>query len=258
MVTVIFLVSLGCSTPQKTAIPSGKNSENKLSASEILPCNDCEIDFKAHGNDPEWSLTMDFESNFVFVDQSGMRIVAPSVAGIKAQDTNVTNYSVTADKQLINITLYAEGSTDKYSGQKYSYKVKVLIKNKSDKESKEYEGLGDYQVNLRLHNIWAFQKVNGKELIPSAYAKGIPVIELFVAEKRISGHDGCNQINGSFNTSGNTISFGTILSTLMACPKENLDFGTLLNNKTYQFRFGHNRLILTQNGKEIMELKNVD
>lgn len=123
---------------------------------------------------------------------------------------------------------------------------------------KTTQGFGDYQVNFRLHNIWAFQKVNGKDLVPTDYTKGIPVIELFVAEQRISGHDGCNQISGSFTTSGNTISFGTILSTLMACPKENLDFGALLNKKTYQFKFGHNRLILSQNGKEIMELKNVD
>jgi uncharacterized membrane protein/heat shock protein HslJ len=258
ILVAVIMIAVSCTPHQKAAQQTGNTAKNKISSSGILPCDDCEIDFKAQGIDPSWSLKMDFEGSFTFTNPEGNVIKVSALESVNTQDSSVSTYNVNTEMTQLVITLTNEESVDKTSNQKYPYKVKVRIKNKKDKEYKDYEGFGDFQVDLRLHNIWAIQKVNGKDLIPSVYTKGIPVIELFVAEKRISGHDGCNQINGSFTTSGNTISFGTLISTLMACPKENLDFGSLVYEKTYQFQFGNNCLVLMQKGKEIMVLKNVD
>ena len=115
-------------------------------------------------------------------------------------------------------------------------------------------------ADMRLHNIWAVEMANGLKLVPGDYTNGLPVIELFVKEQRVGGNDGCNQIGGSFMATGNIISFSKITATKMACPGmgKGVQIGKLLSGKTYQFEFGKNRLILKQDGREVLILKNID
>ncbi len=40
------------------------------------------------------------------------------------------------------------------------------------------------------------------------------------AEKRVSGHTGCNQINGGYSLEGERLGFGPLATTLRACPDE--------------------------------------
>ena len=73
-------------------------------------------------------------------------------------------------------------------------------------------------VNVRLHDIWALESINGEEFIKDNQTNNHPVIEIYLKEERIHGNAGCNTINGKVEVDGNKIAFSNIITTEMACP----------------------------------------
>jgi heat shock protein HslJ len=72
-----------------------------------------------------------------------------------------------------------------------------------------------------LHDIWALKEIsfNGLHAETDFSQIKTPVLELHVKDKKMYGNDGCNAIFGTIEKlAGNTIRFGTIGSTKMACP----------------------------------------
>tara|TARA_B110000902_G_scaffold61377_1_gene72405 strand:- start:599 stop:1021 length:423 start_codon:yes stop_codon:yes gene_type:complete len=69
----------------------------------------------------------------------------------------------------------------------------------------------------QLHDIWALHSLNGEDYSNDMSQKH-PTIEIFVAEKRVAGNDGCNQIFGGIDTLTVTeLKFGMLAGTKMAC-----------------------------------------
>jgi heat shock protein HslJ len=114
--------------------------------------------------------------------------------------------------------------------------------------------------DARLNNIWVVETVNGEELQSGDFQRGLPVLELSLAEKHVGGHDGCNQMMGSFTATSDTISFYQLAGSMMACPetKSTVHMGMLLSGQTFTYRFGKGKLFLIQNGNTILQLKNID
>ncbi len=73
-------------------------------------------------------------------------------------------------------------------------------------------------VDLRLHDIWALESINGEEFVKDEPDNNHPVIEIYLKEERIHGNAGCNTINGKVEVDGNNIAFSNIITTEMACP----------------------------------------
>ncbi|NNG27258.1 MAG: META domain-containing protein, partial [Ignavibacteriaceae bacterium] len=73
-------------------------------------------------------------------------------------------------------------------------------------------------VDVRLHDIWALESINGEEFIKNNQTNNHPLIEIYLKEERLHGNAGCNTINGKVEVDGNHISFLNIISTEMACP----------------------------------------
>lgn len=57
--------------------------------------------------------------------------------------------------------------------------------------------------------------LNGKSLVDN-YPAGAPYIN-FISKDVVSAFDGCNMLNGGMSLSGNTITFGNLMSTMKAC-----------------------------------------
>lgn len=78
---------------------------------------------------------------------------------------------------------------------------------------------------MRLHDIWALKEINGKALTPEQLEgrNKRPMLEIFIAEKRFGGNDGCNNLFGTIiNVDESIIRFGMMGGTKMACPDMNL------------------------------------
>lgn len=73
-------------------------------------------------------------------------------------------------------------------------------------------------VDLRLHDIWALEFINGEEFVKDEQTINHPVIEIYLEEGRVHGNAGCNTINGKVEVDGSKITFSEIITTEMACP----------------------------------------
>ena len=72
-------------------------------------------------------------------------------------------------------------------------------------------------VDVRLHDIWALESINGEEFIKDEQNINHPVIEIYLKEERVHGNAGCNIINGTVQVDGSSITFSNIITTEMAC-----------------------------------------
>lgn len=127
--------------------------------------------------------------------------------------------------------------------------------NSASSNDQHYE-----EVDRRLHDIWVLEKVNGTKVEMKSYSRGLPQLEIFLAEQRIGGHDGCNRIMGSIETRADTLRFGTLASTMMACQqmKASDDFRQLLDQKHFQFLIKSNKLILNAADGSRLIFKKID
>lgn len=118
-------------------------------------------------------------------------------------------------------------------------------------------------TKLRLNDIWAVQSIqgqpfkNGKAEVRSKR----PMLEIHLADRRIMGNDGCNQIMGKLEKVTDTaIKFGPISGTKMACPDmKTLDKFTSSLSQTVSYKISDLKLYLfDKNGEELLVFKKVD
>ncbi|HEY0703596.1 MAG TPA: YbaY family lipoprotein [Candidatus Acidoferrales bacterium] len=71
---------------------------------------------------------------------------------------------------------------------------------------------------LRLEDTtWKLTRLGAQDVAASENQR-VPYIVLDSSNKRVSGSGGCNRLNGSYTLDKQTIHFGPIASTMMACP----------------------------------------
>ncbi len=192
------------------------------------------IGFKARGNEPFWSLEIDFGNNMVFKPMEGESVSVPVPDPIQTPNTNVLRYQAESEKGSLQVTIFRKKCQDSMSGEEFGHEVNVWVKTGDEEAFREYAGCGDYQGNYRLNNLWILETINGKPLVERGKS---PNIDFDLHENRFYGFGGCNQINGNITLDGENLTFGKIISTQMACP--NLDkeqiFLDQLNDKQYSF-----------------------
>lgn len=218
------------------------------------------IDFYAVGNEPNWSLNMDFEKEFKFKNLEGLEIITPAEKGIKAMDTNVTRYRSLNETYELIIQVIQQDCSDTMSDNIYYYKVTIDYKKVEDKDYTRLSGCGNFIPDYRLHNIWAIETLENKNLKDINFTKGQPYIEIDLVKNRISGHDGCNNIMGSLRYEKDYLIFGNLAGTMMACPNMEIsnEIPEILSNKKIAYEYKEGKLYFVYRGKTIMVLKNID
>ncbi len=218
------------------------------------------IDFYALGNEPFWSLDMDFDKDFQFKNLDGLSIIVPAIEGVKAMDVDVTRYRSVNDSYELIIQIFRQDCSDTMSDNKFDYMISVDHKKISEKDYTRLSGCGNFVPDYRLQSIWAVEALGNKNLNEIEFMKGQPVIEINLVKNRISGNDGCNNIMGGIRYEKGHIIIGNLAGTMMACP--NLDISNkiskTLNNKKIAYEFRDGKLYFSYKGKTIMTLKNID
>ncbi|MDE5997325.1 MAG: META domain-containing protein [Muribaculaceae bacterium] len=165
--------------------------------------------------------------------------------------------------------------TEKMDTQKDSKEVKAeaakdakAAKSEAEKAmAKVYEKLQqitDVQKEGSISGDWAIEIVLGKK----AVGETSPFIKFVPAENRIYGNNGCNIINGSYNTSSadKTISFSHLATTMMLCGQTNItdvEIGEALGlTVRYTIEEGNDSESILKfydaGGREVMELMHRD
>ncbi|MEO6166246.1 MAG: META domain-containing protein [Chitinophagales bacterium] len=245
------LVLLSCHQPrkveQKVTIAPKDSAEMETTSSDIFSEKFKQgIDFTASGNEPFWSLEIDFSKSMHFKTLNGFEITTPIPEGVKAMDSNVTFYSAKTEQGALTVQLAKQECINDMSGKKLDYSVTVDAKNNTDKDYTTYKGCGQYLSDYRLHDIWVLESINDKKLKQEDFMKGLPQLELNLTEKKVFGHTGCNNLNGSLEVLGKKIQFGNLATTRMAC--KNMEFENrylnLLSGQTVTYRIEPGKLYL--------------
>ena len=117
---------------------------------------------------------------------------------------------------------------------------------------------GKEEVDIRLHDIWALESIGGEKIISGDTLKNFPILEIYVAEKRVRGNTGCNTLNGSVNIDGDNIAFEKITTTEIACPG-NLEQNFLAAlSKVNKYKIEKMRLYLYKDEKELLVFQKID
>jgi heat shock protein HslJ len=85
---------------------------------------------------------------------------------------------------------------------------------------------------------WRLVELNGRVAVPADPARR-PWIRFSTDSNRVSGSAGCNRMSGPFTVSGESMQFGALISTKMACADQALNqqesdfFGALQSTDRY-------------------------
>jgi heat shock protein HslJ/uncharacterized membrane protein len=247
---VFFLTS--CMTNKKALQKLNKPSPAPILSESLQQKQLNGVDFFARGNIPaSWTLEIDFGNIIRFKSLDGTDVNSSAVLPVEIPENKASSYTTNATNGTLNIMVYEEACTDGWSGEKYNKKVVVTV------NSKRYEGCGQYLFDASLNGKWILQKINNRTLDAADFAKGFPEIDVQLTKGRLSGHDGCNSINGSFEVLGSKIKFNQLASTQMAClgnKKEN-EFSQYLSAQTVDYYFKDSQLYFYLTDDSILVFK---
>lgn len=74
-----------------------------------------------------------------------------------------------------------------------------------------------YNVRLLNSEVFQLENINDYQVDADLYSGNLPTLSFHPKENKITGFAGCNRYFGTYELSGNSISFGMIGATKMAC-----------------------------------------
>lgn len=228
------------------------------------------IDFYAFGNEPSWSLDIDFENNMHFKNSDGRDIITAAGKGEKAMDANVIRYASKNGTAFLSIQIMQQGCTDPMSGEKFAYSVSVETKNNEEAVAQHFTGCGKYITNEKLNGTWTIKSIDGKPITNAKqFMNGMPKLEINLDAKSYSGTSGCNSFSGKLVIEGTTIRFGNMAATEMYCNGNSFEqnyFKALNESTNYSLKNGDlllsnankTTLIFTKNNMPNSDKKNLE
>ncbi|UYQ94112.1 META domain-containing protein [Chitinophaga horti] len=181
------------------------------------------VDFTASGNEPFWSLEIDFDKSMHFKNVDGAEIVTPASQGERAADAPVTRYHAETEQGSLTVQLFRQTCENDMSGEQSAYSVTVDVKFKGDTDYKQYTGCGHFLGAYRLNTLWALEKIGNQAIDPKESPKGSPTLELQLVEGKVYGYGGCNRFGGDVKLENGQLVFGPLMSTEMACANSDVE-----------------------------------
>ncbi|WP_417443517.1 META domain-containing protein [Joostella sp.] len=208
------------------------------------------VDFIATGENPSWSLLIDFDKSMTFTSlDSPKKISTPVPEERIPQDVNAVNYSAETEAGTLQVTIFKK-PCETNSDEAFSYKVRISTKTKDMEDYKDFDGCGKYIGDYRLNDIWALETIDGNPVDKSMKR---PNLEFNLRTGKVFGFSGCNRINGTLVVEKDSLAIGELVSTRMACKNQNLEssFLSAVNNKRFSYKYENLILTLTSGDNEL-------
>ncbi|MGF1638714.1 MAG: META domain-containing protein, partial [Cyclobacteriaceae bacterium] len=219
LIVVLALYLAACKGKEITSAPEKAGSDLIEEHSEVhedfyLQKADQGIDFTAKGNEPFWSMDIDFDNEIRLQVLGSEPIKVPVPTMTRNAETNATEFEVDNKGELMKVSMYQTACEDNMSGEKFTYRVDVTSPGKL------LSGCGKFiSEQYLLHNSWVLTHLNGIAPKSNEISREKPRLEINLIDKRVYGHSGCNNFNGPLVLSGNKIDFKSPMAmTKMACP----------------------------------------
>mgnify|MGYP001818015786 FL=1 len=203
-----------------------------------------ELPFTARGQEPGWMITIDdADTIFLNADFGALQVRMPKTEPeITAE--GVLDRSESEGRRLA-VAIRPEICADVATGMPHPYRVRYEL------DGKAHAGCGGDPQRLLTGLEWIVETIGD---VPVAEKSEATI--LFLEEGRVAGNSSCNRFTGSFQLTGEGLSFGQMAGTMMACEealsRQEARFLELLQ-KTHRFAIDPNgRLVLhTPNGQSI-------
>jgi uncharacterized membrane protein/heat shock protein HslJ len=255
---LVVLVFTACSQQQRVSnhtppLDYGDKGPAKY-ADQLMNKLESGIDFVASGNEPFWSVDVNFDQNITFKVLEGDSISVATPKGTKLMDVAATSYRVKTDSDYFEVIIYDKSCEDGMSGKEFPKSVEINY------EKKRYTGCGAYLSDYRLNDIWVLESINQVAPNIASFPKGLPRMELNLALNQAFVFAGCNEFSSAMEVRGKRIHFGRFTGTLMACPNMNFesDYLSKLANRAVPFDIEPGKLILQVGDDSSYQYKKVD
>ena len=147
--------------------------------------------------------------------------------------------------------LFQQACTKNNESANYAYRLELEFTPAKDKNPTRLEGCGFFVPDPQLHGSFQIVEVHGNPV-----NNNNAVINIDAYSQKINGNNTCNQINGSFIFGFESLHFGKVQTTLMAC--QDAPYESLVNEVFSKGRVGYeftNLLVFLDGDKKIMVLK---
>jgi len=215
--------------------------------------------FYAIGNEPSWSLDITQTGSLIFKDSNGIVHEFPASKALPSIDPKIIDYRSATKESEIVIQMAEKTCDDSMSDDEFSYQVNISIKAAKEKESKVYQGCGNYVPNYNLNGNWNIIEAQGIQINQSTFPNKEPYLSFDLFNQTVSGNDGCNNFHGKVFFKIDQISFGPTAGTLMACPNMELSNKIVgaISEKPLQINL-ENDLIFYEGSEKLMVLRRKD
>ena len=205
------------------------------------------IDFRGGGNEPFWSLTIDFDDSMTLNVMDGDSIVAP-VPEMKQDTASKARVLKTeAESGSVRVQLSPTACMDSMSGKVSSHRVVV------EYGDKKYRGCGNYiSKEYKLHDFWSLHSLNGEAISSQNALRKKPALQFDLQNQKVAGNTSCNQLSGQLAVNGDSLSFSKMVTTKMACQQSiESEFMEALQ-KVSRYKIQNEELLLLNNNDTLM------
>lgn len=170
------------------------------------------IDFRADGAESFWKLRINMDSLMTFNsdNQSLMQVAVPELQ--EGEHSKARILKAKTGSGSLKVKLYPTGCLDTKTRKVFPYGVVINSNNNT------YRGCGDYiSPKYQLYDFWTLRSIKGSTIADKDFLNKTPALNFDLSNNRISGNTGCNSLSGDLTVSGDSLSFGDIATTKMAC-----------------------------------------
>ncbi|WP_430972811.1 copper resistance protein NlpE N-terminal domain-containing protein [Sunxiuqinia rutila] len=219
---LVFALMQSCAS-KKLVVPVGNYTGE-------LPCADCpgimySLSLNKDRTYSESSTYLDREDG-TFRNSGTFEIVNDTIVHLKDKDQHEgLKQFVIKNNQLVILDIYGNPIESGYADW--------YILNKSEKAAQQID----------LSGKWILTQMN----TTTVEGENAPYIEFQLDANRFSGFGGCNRIGGNFELSGDSIQFGMIMATKMACfdDQYETEFLKTLNEQSWKVKQAKQSLTLS-------------
>jgi heat shock protein HslJ len=155
----------------------------------------------ARGNEPDWSARIAVD-HIELVTELGTR---RSVHRLPPAPRSPEGWQAEAEDGQIGIRVSPSLCRDSMSGMPYPLTVRI------EHAGRTLQGCGGEPGSLLTGTVWRIEDVAGRGVIDAALST------LVFGDGAVSGRGGCNAFGGAMTMTGETLQFGPLAATRMAC-----------------------------------------
>jgi heat shock protein HslJ/membrane-bound inhibitor of C-type lysozyme len=170
------------------------------------------VEFRAVGQEPGWALDLAEGGRWIrYVgDYGATRVYAASPRRAREAPEATVVYAAEPEARALRVEMREAPCRDVMSGQSFTHTVTVRL------DGATVEGCGRVTPTGELTNTyWKLTELDGQPVVVGAARE--PHLRLRKDDSRADGFSGCNGFSGTYEREGDRLTFGRLLTTMMAC-----------------------------------------